>query len=109
MVETKIMFCMDQNDFEIVNAELQKGWILNPNIYDGKPLRLEAAVVYHLAKYSEEELTELNQKEEIVSVKSVDLNEVDDLLKEGYVVKELYAKNAVLVKMGKRGFKDGGL
>ena len=41
----------------------------------------------------------------IASVKSVDLSEVDSLLKEGYVVHELYAKNAVLVKKEKK--KEG--
>jgi len=35
---------------------------------------------------------------EISSVKSVPLAEVDDLLKEGYVVESLYAKTATLVK-----------
>lgn len=35
---------------------------------------------------------------EITSVKSVDLSQVDDYLKLGYVVRELYAKTATLVK-----------
>lgn len=34
---------------------------------------------------------------EITSVKSVDLAQVDDYLKQGYTVKELYAKTATLV------------
>lgn len=37
--------------------------------------------------------------EEISSVKSVDLAQVDDYLKLGYKVKELHAKTATLVKM----------
>ena len=37
-------------------------------------------------------------QENIISVKSVDLSEVDSYLKEGYLVESLYAKNAVLVK-----------
>ncbi len=36
---------------------------------------------------------------EITSVKSVDLSQVDDYLKMGYVVRELYAKTATLCKM----------
>jgi hypothetical protein len=36
--------------------------------------------------------------EQITSVKSVDLAEVDELLKQGYQVHELYAKTATLVK-----------
>lgn len=36
---------------------------------------------------------------EITSVRSVDLSQVDDYLKQGYVVRELYAKTATLVKM----------
>jgi len=35
---------------------------------------------------------------DITSVKSVPLEEVDTYLKEGYVVRELYAKTATLVK-----------
>ena len=100
MVERKIMFCTLASDYGLVNEQMQKGWILNPEIYAGKPLRLDNAVVYHIVKYTEEEMVELNKKEEIVSVKSVDLNDVDALLKEGYTVKELYAKNAVLIKKG---------
>lgn len=102
MPETKIVMCTIQNNFNAVNSHMQNGWAINPYISGGKPLRLEHAVVYHLIKFSPEEIAGLNQKEQIVSVKSVDLNEVDALLEQGYVVKELYAKNAVLVKMGKK-------
>jgi len=38
---------------------------------------------------------------EITSVKSVSLDEVDGMLKEGYVVENLYAKTATLVKREK--------
>ena len=37
-------------------------------------------------------------EDKISSVKSVPLEEVDALLKKGYVVKELYAKTATLIK-----------
>lgn len=36
---------------------------------------------------------------EITSVKSVDLADVDGYLQNGYQVKELYSKNAVLIKL----------
>lgn len=38
-------------------------------------------------------------QESVTSVKSVDLAQVDDYLKQGYVVRELYAKTATLVKL----------
>lgn len=44
-----------------------------------------------------EEYTEAQP--DITSVKSVDLSQVDDYLKLGYTVKELYAKTATLVKL----------
>lgn len=36
---------------------------------------------------------------DIVSVKSVDLSEVDDYLKQGYIIECLYAKTATLKKL----------
>jgi len=38
------------------------------------------------------------EESEIVSVKSVNLDEVDEWLSKGYTVQSLYAKNAVLTK-----------
>jgi len=87
-------------NMESVNRELNNGWILDP-LFNSKPIRLENAVIYHLAKFTEEELMELQEEpveSEIVSVRSVGLDGVDELLKEGYTVHALYAKNAVLVK-----------
>ena len=46
----------------------------------------------HFTEYVEPEAT-------ITSVKSVDLAQVDDYLQQGYVVRELYAKTATLVKL----------
>ncbi len=40
----------------------------------------------------------VKEESEIVSVKSVNLDEVDDWLSKGYTVQSLYAKNAVLIK-----------
>jgi hypothetical protein len=41
---------------------------------------------------------EIKQVPNITSVLSCDLDEVDTFLKQGYIVKELYAKTATLVK-----------
>lgn len=41
----------------------------------------------------------IEPQEDITSVRSVDLAQVDDYLKQGYKVRELYAKTATLVKM----------
>jgi len=40
----------------------------------------------------------VKEESEIVSVKSVNLDEVDEWLSKGYTVQSLYAKNAVLTK-----------
>jgi len=60
----------------------------------------ERSVEYHVCPFckSLNLLDHVEVEPAITSVKSVDLAEVDGLLKEGYVVHELYAKNAVLVK-----------
>ncbi len=45
------------------------------------------------------DITEYTETQpEINSVKSVDISQVDDYLKLGYTVKELYAKTATLIK-----------
>ena len=45
-----------------------------------------------------EEAVETVPIEKIASLKSVSIEEVDALLKEGYEVREVYAKNAILQK-----------
>lgn len=86
----------------------EDGWTLDPTMYcsggRGQPLRLENAVFYHLIKYTEEELEEIAklQMEEhgprVVSIRKVPHHEADDLLKQGYTLKDTYAKDVVLVK-----------
>ena len=62
----------------------------------------ESSIETHCCPYcqslSYDEVVE--PKEEITSVKSVDLAEVDKWLLEGYLVESLYAKTATLVKKG---------
>ena len=45
-----------------------------------------------------QELVETVQAEKVCSVKSVELDKVDDWIAQGYEVKELYAKTATMVK-----------
>ena len=101
-METKIVFCEEQKDFDNVNVLLGGEWVLNPVL---KIARLDAAVVYHLVKYSEEELKAGEEKEErfkIVSLKSVEINDADGMLAKGYEVLDskdkVYAKTMILVK-----------
>jgi len=98
-----ITLAQNAPDFDVINVLLNEGWILNPSIYGGKPLRLDNAVVYHLIKYTPEEVFELSQVEpedQIVSVRKVEHEQVDQWIKKGYQVREIYANHTVLVKMG---------
>lgn len=54
-MERQIHFCIDQPSFNEVCELLKEGWILDPEIYDGKPLQLDNGVVYHLVKLSDKE------------------------------------------------------
>ena len=99
-MERRIWFCTEQPAFNEVNRLLEQGWVLDPVL---GYIRIDIGVVYHLVKY--EEGDEPVEAEEpagkfngVVSVRSVPLNEVDELLAEGYEVVELYAKTATLVK-----------
>ncbi len=52
------------------------------------------------------EFAEVSDNEVIISVKSVTIEEVDECLKQGYIVKELYAKTATLIKIKKEEKKE---
>jgi len=105
MVERSFLVVNPKEDGAIIELSklidaLSDGYILDP-MFNSKPLRLENSVIYHIAKFTEEELAELEKEpveSKIVSVRSVELDGVDELLKEGYTVHALYAKNAVLTK-----------
>jgi len=93
------------------NDLLSKGWQLDRNVHNGV-VPLQNAAIYHLIKYTPEEITALQQarmqeQEEkkafslkAASLISVPLAEVDAKLKEGYeiVPDKIYAKEAILVK-----------
>lgn len=89
------------------NGLLAEGWRLDKSVHNGV-VSLENSVVYHLTKYSAEELQALQQAQEekksfslkAVSLISVPLADVDAKLKEGYEIipEKIYAKEAVLIK-----------
>ena len=62
-----------------------------------EPTSIETHVCPHCHSLNIDEVPPV--KEQIASVKSVDLANVDEYLKEGYVVHALYAKTAVLTKI----------
>ncbi|MBA7652698.1 hypothetical protein ES703_60537 [subsurface metagenome] len=100
----------DETDeaFKNLTTAIQEGWRLDPTFYQTagrpQPMRLENAVIYHLIKYSAEELASMAKEKDlepqIIDVKKVPHDEVKDLVKQGYRVKEIYAKDVVLVKTG---------
>ena len=62
----------------------------------------ESFVETHVCPYcNSRDFTEYTEPQpEITSVKSVPLEDVDELLAQGYVVEQLYAKTATLAKRG---------
>lgn len=97
-------------DLEKLTKTFDDGWVLDPTMYQSggraQPLRLDNAIVYHLVKYTEEDIEELqkaiaeaNPQENIVDVISANFDEVKDKIKEGYVVHQIYQKNVVLKKL----------
>ena len=85
-----IKVAFHKSDFEELEELLNEGYRIR-----GQPSSVtygdSCGLVYVL---------ELEESEHIINVKSVDLNEVDKWLGEGYKVKELFAKTATLTKKG---------
>lgn len=104
MPERKIIRTVHQEHYDQVVQLLEGGWILDPSIYKATPMRLETGIVYHLIRYTEDELAALAREKElepqIQSMVKVPYAEVDALLEQGYTVKDSYAKDVVLVKTG---------
>jgi len=102
--ERKIVLAKYQDEYNDVVKLLGEGWILDNRIYKGSPMRLEAGIVYHLIKFSEDELAAMAKKKDfepqILSMKKVSYDEVDALIAQGYTVKDSYAKEVVMVKTG---------
>ena len=104
MPERKIVLAKYQDEYDDVVKLLGEGWIMDNRIYKGSPMRLEASIVYHLIKFAEEELAAMAKKKElepqILSMKKVSYEEVDELIKQGYTVKDSYAKDVIMQKIG---------
>lgn len=101
-----LVFANDQVGFDKANGCMAEGWELDPR-FDGKPLRMDAAVVFPLVLYESEEerpkpFEEVRKGEfdDVVSMRDVANGDVDGLLKEGYVIHSIYAKNTILLKRG---------
>jgi len=98
---------------ELIDA-LEDGWILDPTLYLSggrpQPMRLENAVIYHLIKYTPEELAVITEEQKVfeqveiekklgpkvVKIAKVLWEEVNDLLEQGYVIRQEWAKDALL-------------
>ena len=91
-----------------INNIFLKGWMLDP-MFKSNPIRLDTAAIYHIIKYTEEELEALTKGEEeevtlgefddLTGAISVNLgDEVEEKIKEGYKVYKIYAKNVVMIK-----------
>ena len=104
MPERKFVLAITQKDYDEVAQLLGQDWILDNQISEGQPVGLEDGVVYHLVKFTEEELETLAREKELEpqtqSVKKVPYDQVDEMLKKGYEIKDTYATHAIMVKTG---------
>ena len=100
--------------FKDLIEKLQNGWVLDPSVYTSagkaRPVVLENAVIYHLIKYTEEELEAMAKEKELVEtdifnkkqgpkvlqVAKVPWEEVNDLLQKGYRIQQEWSKEALL-------------
>lgn len=79
---------------------LHEGYVMDPSINSGVPLRTNDAIVYHLIKYENgEQPGELNLDKPIVcEALKVEHEDVKTYFDDGWRVKEMYSKNALIVK-----------
>lgn len=92
-----VKVCIGIDDFEDLENKLNEGYKITTHEVMG-----EASgdnVIYTL---------ELKEPEEakVTSIKSIDINEADELIKQGYEVKESFAKNVTLVLRQKEEKKE---
>ena len=90
---------------EKISKMLMEGWDIIGQINDGNPLVVGEDIIYHLVKFSKEDIDTVegqNKQNEILSMISVPINDIDQKLAEGYTIMEdkVYAKNAILIKRG---------
>jgi len=102
----RVIVGVHSNDFEegldalhgfLIDGFLIDGFVLDPEF---KVVKLDALAIYHLIKYSEEELEaqEVEEEQRIMSIKSVNIEDADELLSQGYTVKDTYAKTVTLIR-----------
>lgn len=92
-------------DYECLDELLEKGWVLDPVLTDGKPYRLDALTIWPLVFYEKEEerptaMEEMKAGEfdDVVDFKDVPNTDVQLALNEGYVIHAIYQKNTILVR-----------
>jgi hypothetical protein len=93
-------------DYLAVSQFLSEGWVLDPILCpDGKPYRLDFAIVWPLVFYeSEEEKPQIMEEkkagefDDVESIVSVDIAEADKYLSQGYTLLDHFAKTVTLVK-----------
>jgi len=101
-MDRKVVYVNVIPDAKHIECCLKEGWVLDPEL---KIVRLDNVAIYHFVKYTEEELLALETVEEpkgkfadVSSIKSVAIDEADDLLKQGYEILDTYAKTVTLIK-----------
>ena len=100
--------------FQKLIDAFKDGWVLDPTLYVSggrpQPMRLENAIIYHLIKYTDEELVAMVKEQEdlerleferkqgprVIKIAKAPWDEVNDLLDKGYVIKQEWSKEALL-------------
>lgn len=94
--------CKEWKDFDRVSNLMDEDYVLDPDIYGGKPLRLENAVVYHLIKYGEGERPVESTEPTVETVVEVKIGNDPEVVKtwigKGFRVKAFYSGKVQLVK-----------
>lgn len=100
-----IFRCETQGEYRPLRDALDEGWILDPMLTSGKPYILENATIWPLVFYENDEekpkTTEekkLSEFDTVESFKDVPNAEVDALLKQGYIIYQIFSKNTILLK-----------
>ena len=98
-MECQIIFAGTQECFNLVTEALFEGWKVHPDL---GVARLDNNVVYHLIKYDDGEAPQEEVQPEkygdVESIKSVDINDADEYLEQGYTIDATYAKTVTLIK-----------
>lgn len=79
---------------------LHEGYVMDPSINSGVPLRTNDAIVYHLIKFDEGESAEQIDLDKpiVCEALKVEHGDVKTYFASGWRVKEMYSKNALIVK-----------